>query len=108
MPKPPSAPNTSATMGRTSGPTTAATAPVSGRHSELPRYLSPTLERLLGSDRPSPSPACETCPASLWFKTEGDLTCFCTRMHSIVWSKEQPPIMMCDGQALALMAMPAE
>lgn len=74
-------------------------------HGEAPQHISPTLQRLKPEDRPNPSPACETCPASLWFKTEADLTCFCSRMHSIVWNIEVAPIMMCDGREQALSQM---
>ena len=44
-------------------------------------------------------------PTSL--KTEADLTCFCSRMHSIVWNSEAAPIMMCDGREQALSQMRA-
>ncbi|SDA85358.1 hypothetical protein SAMN03159475_0116 [Pseudomonas sp. NFPP33] len=76
-------------------------------YSELPEYISPVILRLADQDRPVPSPACETCPASLWFKTKPQLKCFCTRMHAIVWQTEmeEPPVMICDGREMALLAL---
>ena len=72
---------------------------------ELPAYTSPILQHLDAALLPNPSPACETCPASMWFSTRNKLQCFCTRMHLIVWDEEQPPIMNCDGRELALLAL---
>ena len=75
--------------------------------SEEQLYISPVILALPDSDRPAPSPACETCPAALWFKTKSHLKCFCSRMHSVVWETgmEAPPILLCDGRELALLAM---
>jgi hypothetical protein len=71
--------------------------------SAQPLYISPTLRSLSSVHRPSPSPACETCPASTWFNTDDQLKCFCTRMHLIVWDDTVAPIMSRDGRELALL-----
>lgn len=71
-----------------------------------PLYISPTLQRL-EAGHPSPSPACASCPASMWFATE-QLKCFCSRMHVIVWDGVQAPVMVCDGRELALLAIAQE
>ena len=68
-------------------------------------YISPTLQKLDPKHRPDPSPACETCPASVWFATDDQLKCFCARMHLIVWDGIEPPILKCDGRELALLAL---
>ncbi len=71
-------------------------------------YISPTLSGLESTFRPKPSPACETCPASLWFATKPALKCYCTRMHAIVWdlgNEDVMPILECDGRELALQAL---
>lgn len=73
--------------------------------SEQPLYISPTLAALASNQRPSPSPACETCPASMWFKTSDQLKCFCSRMHLVVYDDTVPPISHCDGRELALIAL---
>lgn len=73
--------------------------------SSQPLYISPTLQNLSVKQRPQPSPACETCPASVWFNTNEQLKCFCSRMHLIVWDDQVTPIMACDGRELALLAM---
>ena len=73
--------------------------------SAQPRYISPILSKMEERHLPQPSPACETCPASMWFNTSGLLKCFCTRMHLIVWDDTVPPIMSCDGRELALLAL---
>jgi hypothetical protein len=78
---------------------------VSEPPSEQPVYISPTLKDLDSRHRPQPSPACETCPASIWFTTSDQLKCFCSRMHLIVWDQTVPPIMTCDGRELALLAL---
>lgn len=68
-----------------------------------PLYVSPILEALEPDARPQPSPACETCPASLWFKAADSLKCYCHRMHVMTWEPGiESPIMMCDGRELAL------
>ena len=72
---------------------------------ELPLYISPTLKRLDANHRPSVSPACETCPASVWFTTSDQLKCFCSRMHLIVWDGVETPILKCDGRELAILAL---
>lgn len=82
------------------------------RLSELPRYTSAVLQQIKSTERPNPSPACETCPASLWFMGSGTasdkgLQCFCTRMHAITWQRQGQPIMLCDGRELALLALEA-
>jgi hypothetical protein len=63
------------------------------------------LKSMVAKHRPLPSPACETCPASLWFNMNDQLKCFCTRMHLIVWDDTVPPIMTCDGRELALLLL---
>ncbi len=70
-----------------------------------PLYISPTLKNLDAKHRPEPSPACETCPASVWFSTNEVLKCFCSRMHLIVWDGNEPPILKCDGRELAILAL---
>jgi DNA polymerase V len=66
------------------------------------------LQKLDPKHRPDPSPACETCPASLWFATEDQLKCFCARMHLIVWDGIEPPILKCDGRELAILLQEKE
>ena len=76
-----------------------------------PLYVSPTLTKLAALDEgllPNPSPACETCPAAMWFTTTEEVKCFCSRMHCMTWggAGQQPaPVMRCDGRELALMQM---
>ncbi len=70
-----------------------------------PPYISPTLKNLDAKHRPEPSPACETCPASVWFTTSELLKCFCRQMHLIVWDGKETPILKCDGRELALLAL---
>jgi len=77
----------------------------SDQDKEEPLYISPILHEMDAKHQPNPSPACETCPASMWFSTKEVLKCFCTRMHVITWDGEQPPIMTCDGRELALLAL---
>lgn len=76
-----------------------------GQASAPPLYISPTLKNLDAKHRPDPSPACETCPASVWFSTSDQLKCFCSRMHLIVWDEGEPPILKCDGRELAILAL---
>ena len=85
--------------------TNKATQSESGQDSALPLYISPTLKNLDSQHRPEPSPACETCPASLWFTTSELLKCYCSRMHLIVWDGNETPILKCDGRELALLAI---
>ncbi len=85
----------------TSDSTTHASEPAS----EQPLYISPVLRRLDSKSRPQPSPACETCPAPLWFRSSEQLRCFCTRMHVLVWDDTLPPVMTCDGREMALIAL---
>jgi hypothetical protein len=73
-----------------------------------PLYVSPILKSLASVHRPSPSPACETCPASIWFSTSDQLRCFCTRMHLMVWDETVPPVMTCDGRELSLLQLQQE
>jgi hypothetical protein len=83
--------------------------PLSAEDSAQPMYISPVLRLLEAKSRPQPSPACETCPASLWFSPKGQLKCFCTRMHVLTWDttadEPPPPVMACDGREIALMAL---
>ena len=83
--------------------TTASTLPASDPSSEQTLYIS-----LDARHRPQPSPACETCPVSIWFTSGDQLKCFCSRMHLIVWDHTVPPIMTCDGRELALLALQTE
>ena len=77
--------------------------------SESPKpYISPVLQKLGEDQRPAISPACETCPASLWFSTHGHLKCFCRQMHVIVWDGEADPVMTCDGREMALLELEKE
>lgn len=73
--------------------------------SDEPAYISPVVASLASAVRPDPSPACETCPLSMWHATKDELRCFCGRMHAIVWTAGDTPIMRCDGRELALMQM---
>ena len=59
---------------------------------DLPPYISPILKMLDAKHRPEPSPACETCPAALWFSGSEVLKCFCSRMHLIVWDESVDPV----------------
>ena len=89
-----------------SDPTTTESAtPTPEQASAPPLYISPTLKNLDSKHRPDPSPACETCPASVWFTTDELLKCFCGRMHLIVWDGTESPILKCDGRELALLAL---
>jgi hypothetical protein len=79
-------------------------------------YVSPTLLaiRVEEANPPPLSAACRTCPSSVWFTvpepapaTDEDglvvVKCYCTRMHLLTWSEEQPPMpTACDGQAIGL------
>lgn len=73
-----------------------------------PLYISAVLKRLDPKHRPTPSPACETCPLAVWFTTKELLKCFCRQMHLIVWDAEEPPILTCDGRELAILQLQAE
>lgn len=89
-----------------SDPTTTTSAQIEhDQASGQPLYISPTLKNLDAKHRPEPSPACETCPASVWFSTDEVLKCFCGRMHLIVWDGNEPPILKCDGRELAILAL---
>ena len=88
--------------------TTRSTPSESAQASARPLYISPILKGLASVHRPLPSPACETCPASMWFNTNDQLKCFCTRMHLMVWDDTVPPIMACDGRELALLRLQQE
>lgn len=78
--------------------------PAASEESSKP-YISHVLLKLGEDQRPAVSPACETCPASLWFSTSGHLKCFCRQMHVIVWDGEADPVMTCDGRELALLEL---
>ncbi len=73
-------------------------------------YCSPVLASLDDERRPDPSPACETCPVSMWFTTARELKCFCARMSLIVWDRKSAatPILQCDGREMALLALAAK
>ena len=89
-------------------PTTPAGMRLASREPSI--YSSPVLQGLEKQFRPVPSPACESCPASMWFATKEALKCYCTRMHAVVWetgNEDVKPIMECDGRELALMALQA-
>ena len=68
-------------------------------------YISPVVMSLANEARPDPSPACETCPLAMWHATKDELRCFCGRMHAIVWTAGESPILKCDGRELALIQM---
>lgn len=74
----------------------------------LPVYISPTLQRL-AVGVPEPSPACASCPASMWYVAEHpdghQLKCFCSRMHVTSWDSSLDPILQCDGRDLGLLAI---
>ncbi len=71
-------------------------------------YFSPTLARLPVERRPSPLPACASCPASGWYTTTSGLACYCTSYGRTVWSKVSPPVTACDGREKALARLRAE
>jgi hypothetical protein len=79
----------------------APTAPIT-----LPVYISPTLQRL-AVPLPEPSPACASCPASMWYiaphQDGQQLKCFCKSMHVITWDYGLEPILHCDGKELGLL-----
>lgn len=76
--------------------------------SEQPLYISPTLKAIDAKRRPQPSPACETCPASVWFTTSDQLKCYCRQMHLVVWDDTVAPIQQCDGREIALLALQSD
>jgi len=39
----------------------------------------------------------------VWFATKTTLKCFCSKMHTISWDGEEPPIILCDGREIALL-----
>ena len=88
-------------------PDTHALSPVGDLVHPLPIHVSPVIQSLAPEARPSPSPACETCPMAMWYATKEELRCFCARTHGVVWTLEDPPIMKCDGRELALLQMQA-
>jgi hypothetical protein len=92
-----------------SDPTTDPSTPQSsGALSDQPLYISPVVLALDLKDRPTPAPACETCPQALWFRAGDDLKCYCRDMHSLVWEPSLSPVMACDGRELALMRLQSE
>jgi hypothetical protein len=73
-------------------------------------YSSPVLQGIEDKFQPLPSPACATCPVSMWFATRTALKCYCTRMHALVWelgNEDIHPIMECDGREIAIAALAA-
>ncbi len=80
----------------------------SKQDSEQPLYISAIIKSMDVEHRPDPSPACETCPMSMWFNTDTLLKCFCGKMHSIVWEPGSVPILKCDGRELAILMLLAE
>ena len=89
-------------------PDTHALSPVGDLVHPLPIHVSPVIQSLAPEARPSPSPACETCPMAMWYATKEELRCFCARTHGVVWTLEDPPILKCDGRELALLQMQAD
>src|ERR1035437_4471657 len=83
------------------------------RGSSLPSYLSSTIQGLLPQFRPNPSPICETCPQSIWFKTDplsgtpSEVKCICRDMSARDWKTKAAPVMVCDGREQALMRIQA-
>ena len=75
---------------------------------EWPVYSSATLQQIKPENQPKPLPACGTCPAAIWFATDSDLKCWCTRMHSIAWTTKESAIMVCDGREIALAELAAK
>lgn len=75
---------------------------------EPPLYVSPLIETLPMDERPAISPACETCPSAVWYKTKKRLACYCKSMSLIVWDKDALPILKCDGRERALMKLEAQ
>ena len=69
------------------------------------KYSSPSLKTLDVKVRPINSPACATCPASLWFSTSEEVKCYCHQMHLIVWDDKAAPVQNCDGRELAILKM---
>ncbi|WP_256672499.1 hypothetical protein [Pseudomonas sp. JG-B] len=82
---------------------------ISELDSGFPLFYSPILAQLPEARLPNPSPACETCPVSMWFATKEVLKCYCARMHTVVWDKDAAefPILQCDGRELALRELEA-
>lgn len=75
---------------------------------QISPYSSPVLQALEAKYRPQPSPACETCPLSMWFTTQTVLKCYCKQMHAVVWDLSNElvtPIMDCDGREIAIAAL---
>lgn len=72
--------------------------------STLP-YLSPTLDTLQLASKFNPFPVCGMCPSAIWYRTAKAMNCFCTRMHAVTWNGNEPPILNCDGQVLAILQM---
>lgn len=63
---------------------------------ELP--LSPALQALEESRRPSVRTVCMTCPNSVWFTSPEEVKCYCRVMFLITWSSKKPQVITgCDG-----------
>lgn len=72
-------------------------------------YVSPTITNLPSDQRPNPSTVCETCPASVWFKSPVELKCYCRVMHLVTWGPEEKTVLKaCDGREAAIEAMLAQ
>ena len=74
-------------------------------------YTSPIIEILEEGSRPDQSTICQHCPDSIWFISSPNsarLKCYCKAMNVITYdSQEQEiePVIECDGQEKAIMAM---
>lgn len=68
---------------------------------EYQKPLSPTLEALEPTRRPSQEVVCATCPNSVWFASKAEVKGYCRVMYLVTWSSKEPnEILMCDGTAL--------
>ncbi len=52
--------------------------------------------------RPSPLPACASCPVSDWYNTMKVLRCYCVPKRAMVWMRNEDAIMNCDAREKAV------
>jgi len=65
-------------------------------------HTSPILDWLAAEQQPDPSPACKSCPAAIWYSTQGELKAYCKQMALISWDSTAAPVLACDGRELAI------
>jgi hypothetical protein len=77
--------------------------------SESP-YFSYLLTQVPEDLRPSPMPACATCPASLWRGMPDDFECICLTVGRTSWNDKMQanPTLFCDGRERAIARYVAE